>query len=274
MNFEDLTPKSNHIAWLTDIHLDFLSNNEIIIFFESILKEKVDAVMISGDIAAASTIERFLLKMEKYLQIPIFFVLGNHDFYSGSIENTRQTVERVAEDSEYLYYLSSNWLIDITSSVALIGHDGWADGRYGDYAHSSVLLNDYILIHELAGLDKSPRLKLMQKLAKQTAAYLTKMLPEAFEKKQELLLLTHVPPFKESCWHQGNISAPIWLPHFSSKVVGDTLLKIMKARPEKMLTVLCGHTHSSGEAELLPNLKVFTGKAEYGRPEIQKIFAF
>jgi len=45
----------------------------------------------------------------------------------------------------------------------------------------------------------------------------------------------------------------------------------MKKHPDKKLTVLCGHTHSPGAAQILPNLEVLTGSAEYGSPTIQQI---
>ncbi len=35
--------------------------------------------------------------------------------------------------------------------------------------------------------------------------------------------------------------------------------------------VISGHTHGGGEAQILDNLQVLTGEAEYGRPEIQRI---
>ena len=35
------------------------------------------------------------------------------------------------------------------NSTVLLGHDGWADARYGDFDHSSVTLNDSRLIAEL-----------------------------------------------------------------------------------------------------------------------------
>jgi predicted MPP superfamily phosphohydrolase len=38
------------------------------------------------------------------------------------------------------------------------------------------------------------------------------------------------------------------------------------------MTVLCGHTHGAGFAQILTNLSVFTGGAEYGRPELQGVF--
>jgi len=35
------------------------------------------------------------------------------------------------------------------------------------------------------------------------------------------------------------------------------------------MTMLCGHTHGDGEAQVLPNLRVLTGGAIYGKPVIQ-----
>jgi hypothetical protein len=45
------------------------------------------------------------------------------------------------------------------------------------------------------------------------------------------------------------------------------LIETIAAHPECEMTVLCGHTHSSGEVSVLPNLRVVTGGAEYGSPE-------
>ncbi len=59
--------------------------------------------------------------------------------------------------------------------------------------------------------------------------------------------------------------------HFSCKAVGNVLVEMMQAHPEQKMTVLCGHTHSSGETEILPNLRVRTGAAVYGRPQIQDV---
>jgi hypothetical protein len=37
------------------------------------------------------------------------------------------------------------------------------------------------------------------------------------------------------------------------------------------LLVLCGHTHGSGEVQILDNLFVMTGGARYGEPAIQHV---
>ena len=49
--------------------------------------------------------------------------------------------------------------MELTKDAALVGVDGWADGRLGDYARSTVMLNDYLLIENIAGLDKARRLQ-------------------------------------------------------------------------------------------------------------------
>ena len=79
-----------------------------------------------------------------------------------------------------------------------------------------------------------------------------------------------MPPFREACIYEGKISNDDWLPHFSCKAVGDVLRDIMSQHPQRNLTVLCGHTHGSGTADILPNLRVHTGAAVYGEPAIQK----
>lgn len=73
------------------------------------------------------------------------------------------------------------------------------------------------------------------------------------------------------CWHQGQISDDDWLPHFTCKAVGDVLRGAMAGKPDRRLTVLCGHTHGEGMVLLMPNLRVLTGGAEYGQPKVQRV---
>ena len=107
-------------------------------------------------------------------------------------------------------------------------------------------------------------------LGDQAAAYFREILPKALARYRNMLLLTHVPPFKEACWHEGHISDDEFLPHFACQAVGDVLIEMMQSHPECNLTVLCGHTHGSGTAQILPNLQVKTGGAEYGQPALQE----
>ncbi len=70
-----------------------------------------------------------------------------------------------------LLYLTALDVIELTPNVGLIGDDGWADARLGNYEHSLVMMNDYRLIAELAPLTKQlrwPKLKELGDLAAQS----------------------------------------------------------------------------------------------------------
>jgi hypothetical protein len=110
----------------------------------------------------------------------------------------------------------------------------------------------------------------MQSLAQEAADYFAAELPAALLRWKRVLLLTHVPPFREAAWHLGRTSDDDWLPFFASRVAGEALTAAMQQRPDRELLVLCGHTHSPGEVAILPNLRVLTGGARYGYPEIQR----
>jgi predicted MPP superfamily phosphohydrolase len=257
-------------AWLTDIHLNFLEDDQIDKFLRVLSKKSVDCFLMSGDIGEADTIVDYLKRIESVLSRPFYFVLGNHDFYRGSIKIVRSNISKFVKTSDLLIWLNKAEHIALTDETVLIGHDSWADGRLGDFYDSSVELNDFRLIEELRLWDRKERVKVMQKLAAEAVKHFKKVLPEALENYRKVIVLTHVPPFKEATWHQGQTSGEEWLPFFSCKVVGDVLKEMMEHHPSCEMTVLCGHTHSSGVCQVLPNLKVLTGRAKYGSPEVQK----
>ena len=60
-------------------------------------------------------------------------------------------------------------------------------------------------------------------------------------------------------------------PHFTCKAMGDAILEIMRATPQRQLTVYCGHTHSPGICQPLPNVTIHTGGAKYGSPSVQEV---
>jgi len=259
-------------VWATDIHLNFVGARHRFSFAESVLANDPDIVLLGGDIGEANTVVSYLEELVHWIRRPIYFVLGNHDFYRGSIHSVRASISELTQRSESLVWLNSAGFIPIGSDTVLVGHDSWADGRLGDFKECSVVLNDFLLISEFLPLGKHERLHLLQTLADEAAAHFKRVLPEAFSTCQSVLLLTHVPPFRQACWHEGKISGEDYLPYFATKVVGDVLVSAMEAHPDCRLTVLCGHTHGSGATDILPNLKVYTGGAEYGNPRVQRVF--
>ncbi len=260
------------VAWLTDLHLNFLQPAERQVFYAHVRNMSPDAALISGDIGEAHDCLAFLNQMALAWQFPVYFVLGNHDFYFGSIAEVRQRISTLCLAEPRLVYLTQASVVELTPDAALVGHDGWADAQLGDYQRSQVMLNDYRLISELAGYDKQSRWSVLRAMGQQAAEHIRLHLTQAVERYPHTFLVTHVPPFREACWHEGRTSDEEWLPHFTCHAVGEAILDVMRPRPDRRVTVLCGHTHGQGETHPLPNVQVLTGGAVYGAPEIQTVF--
>lgn len=260
------------VVWLTDIHLNFLQAAGIEAFLRQVADCTPDALLIGGDIGEALDVVGRLRGIGERFDCPIYFVLGNHDYYFGSIRGVRSQVEELSREQPHLTFLTLAGVCELAPGVGLIGHDGWADARLGDYERSLVMMNDYRLIEELAGVGKRDRWPMLREMGDAAAAHVERWLPQALERYDHVFLLTHVPPLREACWYQGQISNDEWLPHFTCLAVGQAILKIMREYPQRRLTVLCGHTHSSGQTHPLPNVTILTGGAEYGHPQVQKVF--
>ena len=265
------------LTWLTDIHLNFIDEVARQRFYQEIVDSQCDGVLISGDIAEAPCLVDILSEMENYISKPVYFILGNHDYYRGQVNKVRDAMRALLETHEKLFWLPAFGMLSLSNDVVLIGQDGWADGRLGDYQNSRVVLNDSRMIADLFQekmLGKFQLLEKMQQLADVDAMQLQTDLFQAISQNpKKVIVLTHVPPFKEACLHNGEISGEDWLPYFSSKVVGDLLMEVAEKNPAIEFLILCGHTHSEAKYQPIGNLIVEVGRAEYYQPEIQKIIS-
>jgi len=261
------------LAWLTDIHLNFINDVARQKFYQEIVNTECDGVVISGDIAEAPCLVDILNEMKNHINKPIYFVLGNHDYYRGQINEIRNAITMLTKEHSMLFWLPASGMQKLDNDTILIGQDGWADGRLGDFENSRVVLNDSRLIADLFHekiLGKYQLLDKMQKLADADAVELQNTLEHAVSKNpKKIIVLTHVPPFKEACLHKGEISGDDWLPYFSSKVIGDVLTAVAQQNPEVEFLALCGHTHSEANIRY-NNLNIEVGNAEYYQPQIQK----
>jgi hypothetical protein len=87
------------------------------------------------------------------------------------------------------------------------------------------------------------------------------------------MILTHVPPFPDVCFYENQPTNDDYLPYFASKATGDVLLCAAQKYPSTEFEVLCGHTHHYATKDVLANLNVTVGEAEYYQPRVQSILS-
>lgn len=274
------------LAWATDIHLDFLGDDAVRRFAAELAAPRADALILSGDLSHAELLEHHLRLLSQGVPGPVYFVLGNHDYYGSSIAAVRQAVRELGLRRPRLCWLPAAGVVRLTERTALVGIDGWADARLGAPETTPVVLNDFFHIEELAArvdpvararpayfraTDRSGLHAELRARGDAEAAACRALLGEALAAYERVVVVTHVPPFAAACWHEGRTSDDDWLPYFTCAAVGEVLRELAAGAPDRDITVLCGHTHGVGEAAVLPNLRVLTGGAEYRRPVLQRV---
>jgi predicted MPP superfamily phosphohydrolase len=264
------------LVWVTDIHLNFLEKESRMNFYQKIVATEGDGVLITGDIGEARSTSFILKEMASVIQKPIYFVLGNHDYYHSNVNDVRKEMTALIDNNPLLFWLPASGPQKVKDGLVIVGNDCFADGRHGDYANSPVVLNDSRMIGDLfqsSLLGKYQLLEAMQRLADQDASDLENSIKKAIDTyhPKKMIVLVHVPPFIEACMHEGEITDDDHLPFFASKATGDRLLKVAEDYKDVEFFVLCGHTHSKGFFQSHPNLIVKVGAADYGKPEIQEI---
>ena len=262
------------LGWVSDVHLNFLDDLGRERFFDELSALEVDGWIVSGDIGEADSIVSYLREFEDQLPVPTYFVLGNHDFYRGSIAQVSAEVSALAESSERLVWLTNTGVVACGEGIALVGDDGWSDGRLGDPMDTPVELNDFHLISELTDHTRTELVRRLNQLGDESAARLRVKLEDAVARCANVVVVTHPPPFKGACWHDGSVSSPDWLPWFTCDAAGVAIAEIADAHPDTQFLVLCGHTHSGGEYSPSTNVVVHTASAEYGRPVVQAVIGF
>jgi len=262
------------LGWLTDPHLNFTTPEQRTALWQQGRAWGLDAVALTGDIGEADSVCPFLQEMLDALDMPLFVVLGNHDFYGADIASVRAAVTELAHHQPHLHYLSAGPGLSLTRHIALVGHDGWGDGRVGDVMGTPIMLNDFRHITDVAFLDLDTRRQKLAALGDECAQHLRAVLPPALDQHHHTIVLLHVPPFEAAAWHEGHASNDQWSPFFVCKAAGDVLLEFADKHPHRHLTVLCGHTHSRGEYWPRHNLHVRTGDAVYRAPAWQAPLAF
>jgi predicted phosphodiesterase len=258
---------------LTDLHLERVDKQKKAEFLARLRGAEYDAAVITGDISHARGLPVDLEALgEACAPYPLYFVLGNHDFYGSSFDAVDAAVDVVCKRQRNLKHLGHGEIVHLTEKAALIGHRGWADGRAGYGSRTYVPSSDAVCIKDLQGKPNQTVLEEMENLGKASGQYFREILPLALTCYKHIWIATHVAPFKWSAFYDGRLCGPLHLPHYINLSAGGAIRGIAGQFAGKSVTVLCGHTHSPVIFRASDNVTVHAGRARPGHPQVQRIF--
>src|SRR5262245_1567093 len=99
--------------WLSDIHLNLLNPVKLEKFFSLVRASKPDMIWITGDIGEAPRLAWYLKQLEVRFQRPIYFVLGNHDYFNSSFDEVHQIIARLTAQSSFLKWMNTAGIVEI-----------------------------------------------------------------------------------------------------------------------------------------------------------------
>lgn len=288
MNYSRLRKIMTNLAWATDIHLDFIDSRDqkaLVQFGESLVESNPSAILLTGDISVAKSLTFHLSALERIVERPVYFVLGNHDFYHGSVAEIRKNMKELTNMSQYLRYLPTTPYVSLSPKTALIGHDGWYDAGYGDVKKTNFVMRDWTAISEFvmggamsAGAlygNESPNYGRViveaRKLAHEATLHVMNGIKAAAKYHNVMIIATHFPPFQEAHIHEGRIGDAGARPWYTSKMMGDMLRQAAISFPKVRFEVFAGHTHGQYSGQIADNLFCHVGGAEYHKPRLQSL---
>lgn len=262
------------IVHLSDIHLNFLGPQARQAFYDVVNHTFCDAIVITGDISEGHLIDEHLDEFNIFLNAPVYYTLGNHDYYSTSYTKLRDLATSYSKDSEIVYLTTNPNPVDLGHGIGLVGVDGWGDGHYGKPYNNRLVMSDWMLIKDLIPFrdDRDSLISKLADFARIDADLARTHLRLALSQFDEVIMATHVPPWPESALYHGKPSDPNFAPWFICKAVGDAILEVAAEHPTKTIHVLSGHVHSPSYYRAAPNVHATTAGAEYSNPQITRIF--
>lgn len=258
----------------SDTHFNFTFPWTQYDFVSRILEENPAGLFLPGDISCGITIGNILKFLAKKLEnIPIYFVIGNHDYYSTSFEQTHNTLFRLQEKYKNLHWLTSKDEIKLNEETALIGEDGWYDVRLGNPVYLNYNL-DWIMISDFRKCSNfDEKVALSRKLADQSTANLKQKLEKALITYKTVYVITHVPPWEETARGRGMRFGEFWLPYNVNYEMGQMIEDVMRKYPDKNVITIGGHVHNPAIVHIAHNVECFIQEGKYiGYPREHNIY--
>lgn len=256
------------------MHLDRVNLVKKILFIRSLIKENPKAVFLTGDNSSGRYLYYDLYALATFVKCPIYFVLGNHDYWHSDRDKINQKVNKLINKFPNLVWLSNSEVVSLTPKVALIGDEGWYDGYNGDpkylkYTLDHLMIKDYRL---LPNMDE--KIKAFREFSTQSNNRLVEKLNQAIDRGyRTIYILCHFPPWKEATRHPGTIFEKFWLPYDTNIKLGKEIKRIARLHKKTNIIVFTGHTHEPKYVRISKNIMCHIGHPGIDALHYQCIFA-
>ena len=111
------------IAYISDLHNEFLRETGLPVP-DIKLNEPVDVLVLAGDIDVQEYGAQYAVRQSQHLELPVIYVLGNHEFYEADSLPVKDKVESLTRNTD-VHFLDSDTVI--INDVMFIGATLWTD---------------------------------------------------------------------------------------------------------------------------------------------------
>lgn len=259
--------------WFSDIHLERASSYDKIKFLYSLIKEKPAGIFLTGDISNGIKLCYHLRIIAIIANCPIYFSLGNHDYYFSSLEKTTNKLRRLCQKHKNLIWLNDIKFARLSKKTAVIGVDGWYDVDKGN-PNLLKYTTDWLFVKDFRKLPSIvERMDLWKKIAYDSALNAEIKINEVINAGfKNIYLLTHFPPWQEATKDVGSIFENFWISYNTNLTLGRKIKEVMSKHNNIRLTVLSGHTHEQSIVWIRKNIQCIVNDSNYlGGPQIRNI---
>lgn len=258
--------------WITDPHFNFSSPEQNKKFLEHVKGYNPAGIFLTGDISTGRELSSHLKLILGILDCPIYFVLGNHDYYRSSFAHIDYEMSYLSKRHGNLHYLNNEDPISLSEKVAVIGHNGWYDAGWRTPVFPFVFWADWYFIHDFRFHDSNAdRMSLMKYKAEVATENLKIKLEKSLKTHHTTYLLTHFPPWPEKIDKWGGLVETFWKPYNSCKVAADMISSVMKKHPDQKLIILAGHTHRQRYENISHNIELRVGAGSHKKSQVQDV---
>ena len=154
------------IAYASDLHIEFYKDETVPVFYENeeghpitgpyigaLKAEKPDVFVLAGDVWNTRYIGTYIGAVSEYLEIPVLYVPGNHEFYGWDYHRALSVMKKDASKFSNAHVMTRGDIIDIEDGggkVRFIGGILWTDlgGDDEHWMYGDALMDFQLISYE------------------------------------------------------------------------------------------------------------------------------